>query len=69
MFFICSIQHSTRPGQFSTRPDQNALALASGGALVSLTVIQAHVLWLKNAVWFKCTIPFVQTAYWLQNAL
>ena len=35
---ICSIQNSTRPSQFSTPPAQNALALASGQALVSLTV-------------------------------
>ena len=34
---ICSVQNSTRPGLFSTRPAQNALALASGQALVSLT--------------------------------
>ena len=36
MFLICSIQKSTRLGQFSTRPAENALALASGQVLFSL---------------------------------
>ena len=37
MSLICSILNSTHPGQFSTRLAQNALALAKGGGLVSLT--------------------------------
>ena len=36
---ICSIQNYTRPSQFFTRPVQNALALASGQVLVSLTAV------------------------------
>ena len=36
MFLICSIKNSTSPGQFSSCPDQNALALVSGWALVML---------------------------------
>ena len=35
---MCSIQNSTCPCQFSYPPAQNALALSSGRALVSLTV-------------------------------
>ena len=35
MSLIYSIQKSTRPGQFSTRPAQNALALVSGPASFS----------------------------------
>ena len=38
MSFISSIQNSTRPSQLSTCPAQNALALASRRALVSLIV-------------------------------
>ena len=37
MSLICSIQNATPQGQFSTHPAQNALALVSGRALVSLT--------------------------------
>ena len=37
MSVICSIQNYTCPGQFSTLPAQNTLALVSGRALVSLT--------------------------------
>ena len=35
MSLICYIQNSTHQGQFSTRPDQNALALASTWGLAS----------------------------------
>ena len=37
MSLACSIQKSTCPGQFPTHPAQNALASASGRALLSLT--------------------------------
>ena len=37
---MCSIPNFTCPGQFSTHPAQNALALASRRALVSLTVLK-----------------------------
>ena len=43
MSLICSIQNSTRLSQFSTCPAQNALALGSGWALVSLTVLTSQV--------------------------
>ena len=46
MFLIYSIQNSTRPGQFFTRPAQNAVALASGRALVCLTA-RSHYIYLK----------------------
>ena len=45
MFSICSIQNSTCPGQFSTHPAQNTLALVSGRALVSLTAEIATRFW------------------------
>ena len=46
------MQNSTRPGQFSTRPAKNALALASGRALVSLTAAL-----LELMAWHKdCTV-------------
>ena len=41
MCLTCSIQNSTHPGQYSTCPAQNALALASGPALVSLSALDS----------------------------
>ena len=54
MSLICSMQNSTCPGQFSTRPAQNALASASGLALVSLTEAA-----ISSFVWFLSLYPVI----------
>ena len=53
----CSIQNSTRPGQFSTCPaqSQNALALVSWRVLVSLTAYINNFLSSSNAFNFYTT--------------
>ena len=60
------IQNSSCPGQFSTSPDQNALTLASGRVLVSLTLVLFHFkCWHSSRLhWYSRSSASKKTQTW-----